>query len=93
MEGRDAGPGEEQEALSLQVPVGLALELSPLAAGGAARARGGFGPVPPAWHTYVEQAVTQLSGFVWDSIVAVGSLALMDNRLGGNSALGRGANN
>lgn len=46
----------------------------------------------PAWHTRVEQAVTQFTGSVWDSIVAVGSLALMDNRLGGNPALGRGAN-
>lgn len=39
-----------------------------------------------------EQAVTHLTRFVWDSIVAVGSFAVMDNQLGGNSAPGRGAN-
>lgn len=52
--------------------------------------------MPPAraWQPgrHTEQAVTQLTRFVWDSIVAVGSLAVMDNQLGGNSAPGRGAN-
>lgn len=39
-----------------------------------------------------EQAVTHFARFVWDWIVAVGSFAVMDHQLGGNSAPGRGAN-
>lgn len=63
---------------------------------GGCRARAGLGPVPAARAgeagSQHRQAVTQLTRFVWDSSVAVGSFAVMDNQLGGNSALGRGAN-
>lgn len=58
--------------------------------------RAGLGPVPAARAgeagSQHSQAVTHLTRFVWDSSVAVGCFAVMDNQLGGNSALGRGAN-
>lgn len=91
-----------QEALSLWIPVGLALELSPSA--GAAlpgglqgcQGQGRLWPRAPARAGSLagsrEPPVTQLTRFVWDSIVPVGSFAVMDNQLGGNSAPGRGAN-
>lgn len=79
--------------------MGLALELSPTGDGGAAGVSGpgeGLAPclqlVQESLADIREQAVTHLTSFVWDSIVAVGSFAMMDNQLGGNSAPGRGAN-